>query len=52
MAAKQQGQALVEFIIFLPFMLMMYTVVITLGDAINGSINQQKATRAYFYYRL
>ena len=50
--AGQRGQALVEFIIFLPFMLMMYTVVVGLGDAIHGSINQQKATRAYFYYRL
>ncbi len=49
---KQNGQALVEFIIFLPFMLMMYTVVVSLGDAIYGSINQQKATRAYFYFRI
>jgi hypothetical protein len=48
----QRGQALVEFIIFLPFMLMMYTVVVSLGDAIHGSINQQKVTRSYFYYRL
>lgn len=49
---NQQGQALVEFIIFLPFMLMFYTLVVILGDAINGSINQQKATRGYFYYRI
>jgi hypothetical protein len=48
----EKGQALIEFIIFLPFMLMMYTVVASLGDAIYGSINQQKVTRAYFYYRL
>ncbi len=53
MAARdQEGQALIEFILFLPFMLMMYTVVASLGDAIYGSINQQKVTRAYFYYRL
>ncbi|MBY0516136.1 MAG: pilus assembly protein [Bacteriovoracaceae bacterium] len=49
---NQKGQALVEFIIFLPFMVMMYTVVVSLGDAIHGSINQQKATRAYFYFRM
>ena len=49
---NQRGQALVEFIMFLPFMLMMYTVVVSLGDAIHGSINQQKVTRSYFYYRL
>lgn len=48
----EKGQALIEFIIFLPFMLMMYTVVASLGDAIYGSINQQKVTRAYFYFRL
>jgi len=51
-ANSQRGQALIEFIIFLPFMLMMYTVVVSLGDAIYGSINQQKSARAYFYYRL
>lgn len=50
--ADNKGQALIEFIIFLPFMLMMYTVVASLGDAIYGSINQQKVTRAYFYFRL
>jgi hypothetical protein len=49
---RERGQALIEFILFLPFMLMMYTVVVNLGDAIHGSINQQKATRAYFYYRI
>lgn len=50
--AEQRGQALVEFIIFLPFMLMLYTVVVMLADAINGSINQQKASRGYFYLRV
>ena len=49
---NQEGQALIELILFLPFMLMMYTVVVSLGDAIHASINQQKITRAYFYYRL
>jgi hypothetical protein len=49
---KEKGQALIEFVIFLPFMLMMFTVVLVLGNAINGSINQQKAARGYFYYRL
>lgn len=49
---KQKGQALIELILFLPFMLMMYTVVVSLGDAIHGSINQQKAVRGYFYYRI
>ena len=49
---NQEGQALVEFILFLPFMLMMYTVVVSLGDAIHASINQQKITRSYYFYRM
>jgi hypothetical protein len=48
---NQKGQALVEFMLFLPFMLMLYSTVSSIGNAINGSINQQKITRAYFYYR-
>lgn len=49
---NQEGQALIELILFLPFMLMMYTVVVSLGDSIYASINQQKITRAYFYHRM
>jgi hypothetical protein len=47
---NSNGQALVEFLLFLPFMLMLYATISSIGNAINGSINQQKATRAYFYY--
>ena len=49
---NDNGQAIMEFLIFLPFILMMYSVVNSLGNAINASINQQKITRGYFYYRL
>ena len=45
----QKGQALFEMILFLPFMLFLVTIYYTCGNAINGSINQQKATRGYFY---
>lgn len=48
---NQKGQALVEFMLFLPFMLMLYATISSIGNALNGSINQQKITRAYFYYR-
>jgi len=48
----ESGQALIEFLLFLPFLLMMYSVTLSLSNAINGSINQQKVTRAYFYYRI
>ena len=49
MAANQRGQAIFEFIIFLPVMLILYGIIIQLAAAINGSINQQKATRGYTY---
>lgn len=48
---NKRGQALVEFMLFLPFMLMLYSTISSIGNALNGSINQQKITRAYFYYR-
>lgn len=49
---SQKGQALIEFVLFLPFMMMMYMTILSIGNAINGSINQQKITRGFFYYRL
>jgi len=45
-----KGQALFEFLIFLPFTFIMVTVFITMGNSINGAINQQKILRGYFYY--
>lgn len=47
---NQEGQAIFELIVFLPFLVYFVTILITSGNAINGSINQQKATRGYFYY--
>jgi hypothetical protein len=52
MLKNEKGQGLFEFLLFLPFMLMMYQVFLTLGNAINGSINQQKATRGYMFSRI
>lgn len=48
----QQGQALIELIIFLPLMITLYSVIGGFASSINGSINQQKITRSYFYYRV
>ena len=48
---SEKGQALVEFMLFLPFMLIMYTLVLSVSSSINGAINQQKVTRGFFYYR-
>ncbi len=49
---NQRGQALIELIIFLPLMFMFYSMISGFANAINASINQQKSTRAYFYYRV
>ena len=46
---NQKGQALFEMILFLPFLLFLYTIFYTIGNSISGSINQQKAVRGYFY---
>lgn len=52
MKHNEKGQALLELIIFLPLMFTVYAIVTGFANAIYGSINQQKATRAYFYYRV
>jgi hypothetical protein len=46
---KNEGQAIFEFILFVPFIILMYAVSINIFGAINGSINQQKVVRGYFY---
>lgn len=48
---NEKGQAVIEFVLFVPFLLMLYFSILSMSNAINGSINQQKITRAYFYYR-
>jgi hypothetical protein len=52
MTKNEKGQSMIEFVLFLPFMLMIYSVIINVSGAINASLNQQKVTRAYFYYTL
>jgi len=49
---NERGQAFFELIIFLPFLIFLYTIFYTVGNSINGSINQQKAVRGYFYQLL
>lgn len=46
---NQKGQAIFEMILFLPFLLFLYTIYYSAGNAISGSINQQKAVRGYYY---
>jgi len=45
-----KGQAVFEFIFFLSIFVMLIPMFITLSNSINSSINQQKATRRYFYF--
>lgn len=52
MKENEKGQALLELIIFLPLMFTVYAIITGFANAIYGSINQQKVTRAYFYYRV
>ncbi len=49
---NENGQAIFEFIIFLPFLLILLSITITISSSINGSINQQKITRGYFFHRV
>lgn len=46
---SEKGQALFEFLLFLPFLLILYSMFVSLISGINGSINQQKITRGFFY---
>lgn len=50
--SNEKGQALIELIVFLPLMVAIYSVINSFANAINGSINQQKIARAYFYNRI
>jgi hypothetical protein len=47
--SSEAGQAFFEFILFTPFLIAIILLLIKLSAAINGSINQQKVTRGYFY---
>ena len=49
---NQKGQGIIEFLLFLPFILTMYSVILSISNAINASINQQKVARNYWHYRM
>lgn len=46
---NNSGQSIFEFMIFLPLMLILYSGLMSFGNSINGSINQQKIARSYFF---
>ena len=51
-ARREDGQALMEFVIFIPFLIGLLSLMFTVAGAINGSINQQKSARGYFYHTI
>ena len=46
----EEGQAVFEFVIFIPLFIFLILIIYVIGNSINASINQQKMTRAYFYF--
>ncbi len=46
---NNKGQSIFEFLFFFPLMMVLFIVVIKIGNSINGAINQQKITRGYLY---
>lgn len=48
-ANNQKGQAIFEFLFFLPILIFVYLTIQTSGNSINASINQQKAARHYYF---
>ena len=49
---SEEGQSIVETMLFLPIFVYFIVFLTKAGSAINTSINQQKSTRAYTYYLL
>ena len=47
---NDSGQALFEFLVFIPLFLILIAMMLVVGNGINNSINQQKLARGYFYY--
>src|SRR3954466_1046982 len=47
--SNEKGQAIFEMILFIPFIMFLYTIYYTAGNAIRGSITQQTSVRGYFY---
>lgn len=47
---NEKGQAIFELLVFMPILIFLYTLIFNVGNSINVSINQQKATRRYYYF--
>lgn len=51
-AKNEEGQAFFELIVFLPFMIFLFVILVNFGNSINGAINQQKVLRGTFFHIL
>ncbi len=51
-SSNESGQALFEFIMFLPFVLIILHALFTIANSINAGINQQKSLRGYYFQLL
>ena len=49
---NENGQAIFEFIIFLPFFILFFAIMVSVIGGINASINQQKTLRGYFFHSI
>ncbi len=49
---NNKGQAIIEMVIFFPLLALLFFYFLNITASINGSINQQKITRSYFFARL
>lgn len=47
---NEEGQALFEAMIFIPILLYLVVMMITIGNSINTAINHNKAARTYTFY--
>jgi hypothetical protein len=49
---NEDGQAIIEMVIFFPLLTLLFFYFLNVTASINGAINQQKITRSYFFARL
>ena len=50
--SRDNGQAIIEILLFLPFLIFQSAFIFSVYGALNASINQNKITRGYLYARL
>ncbi|MDA9189750.1 hypothetical protein N9O57_02090 [bacterium] len=49
MIKDEKGQSIFEFLMFVPFLIILFATLVKIQGALNSSINQQKAARGYYF---